>query len=61
MTAGRAFTLIGRACLRHLVANVPALMERESDALHQMRVALRRLRAAISLFSPVVGDDRSVQ
>jgi inorganic triphosphatase YgiF len=60
MTAGRAFTLIGRACLRHLVANVPAVMERDSNALHQMRVALRRLRAAISLFSPVVADDRVV-
>jgi triphosphatase len=59
MTAGRAFTLVGRACLRHLVANVPAMMERDGDALHQMRVALRRLRAAISLFSPVVGDDRA--
>ena len=59
MTAGRAFTLVGRACLRHLVANVPAMMEQDGDALHQMRVALRRLRAAISLFSPVVGDDRA--
>jgi inorganic triphosphatase YgiF len=59
MTAGRAFTLVGRACLRHLVANVPAVMERESDALHQMRVALRRLRAAISLFSSVVGDGQA--
>src|ERR1019366_1301330 len=59
MTAGRAFTLVGRACLRHLVANVPAMMERDGDALHQMRVALRRLRAAISLFSPVVGNDRA--
>jgi triphosphatase len=59
MTAGRAFTLVGRACLRHLVANVPAMMERDGNALHQMRVALRRLRAAISLFSAVVGDDRA--
>jgi triphosphatase len=59
MTAGRAFTLIGRACLRHLVSNVPAMMERDGSALHQMRVALRRLRAAISLFLPVVGDDRA--
>jgi triphosphatase len=59
MTTGRAFTLVGRACLRHLVANVPAMMERDGAALHQMRVALRRLRAAISIFSPVVGDDRA--
>jgi triphosphatase len=58
MSAGRAFTLVGRACLRHLVANVPAMLGRDGNALHQMRVALRRLRAAISLFSGVVGDDR---
>ncbi len=58
MSAGRAFTLIGRACLRHLIANVPATINRNSEALHQMRVALRRLRAAISFFSDVVSDDR---
>jgi len=57
-STGRSFTLIGRACLRHLVANVPAVLGRDETALHQMRVALRRLRAAISLFSVVVGDDR---
>jgi len=58
MGAGRAFTLIGRACLRQLVANEPATKNRSAEALHQMRVALRRLRAAISLFSEVVSDDR---
>ena len=59
MSAGRAFTLVGRTCLRHLVANVPAMMARDGAALHQMRVALRRLRAAMSLFSTVAGDDRA--
>ena len=59
MSAGRAFTLVGRACLRHLVANVPAMLAQDGTALHQMRVALRRLRAAISLFSAVAGDDRA--
>src|ERR1017187_10777893 len=58
MSAGGAFTLIGRACLRHLVANEPATIRRDAEALHQMRVALRRLRAAISLFSDAVSDDR---
>jgi triphosphatase len=58
MSAGRAFTLIGRACLRHLVANIPAMLGRDGNALHQMRVALRRLRAAMSLFSAVASDDR---
>jgi len=58
MGTGRAFTLISRACIRHLIANMPATINRNSEALHQMRVALRRLRAAISLFSQVVSDDR---
>ena len=35
------------------------MLARDETALHQMRVALRRLRAAISLFSVVVGDDRA--
>lgn len=58
MSTGRAFTLIGRACLRQLVANETATKNRNVEALHQMRVALRRLRAAISLFSHVVSDDK---
>ena len=58
MTTGRAFTLIGRACFRQLVANEPAVKSHDAEAVHQMRVALRRLRAAISLFSDVVSDDR---
>ena len=58
MSAGRAFTLIGRACLRHLVANEPATKIRDAEGLHQMRVALRRLRAAISVFSDMLRDDR---
>ncbi len=58
ISAGRAFTLISRACLRQLVANEPATITRDAEALHQMRIAVRRLRAAISLFSDVVSDDR---
>jgi triphosphatase len=58
MTTGRAFTLIGQACLRQLIANVPATISRDAEALHQLRVALRRLRGAISLFSEIVIDDR---
>jgi len=58
MSAGLAFTLICRTCLRHLVANEPATIERDVEALHQMRIAVRRIRAAISLFSDVVNDDR---
>src|SRR5262249_50490443 len=60
ISAGRAFTIIGRACLRHLVANTAATIDRDVEALHQMRVALRRLRASISLFSDFLNDDKIV-
>ncbi|MGA7809603.1 MAG: CYTH domain-containing protein, partial [Bradyrhizobium sp.] len=39
MSVGRAFTLVGRACLRHMVANVAPVIGRDGNALHQMRVA----------------------
>ena len=54
--SGRAFTLIARSCLHQLLSNERATKERNAEALHQMRIALRRLRAAISLFSAVVTD-----
>src|SRR5215831_19578606 len=38
-----------RACLRQLVANKPATLRGDPGGVHQMWVALRRLRAAISL------------
>jgi inorganic triphosphatase YgiF len=59
MTSAAAFRTIGAACLQHLMAN-EAIVRRapEADAVHQMRVALRRLRAAITLFKTVVEDER---
>lgn len=51
MTAAAAFQAIGRACLQHLLHNEPALRQgRNPEAIHQMRVALRRLRSAVSIF-----------
>ena len=61
MTSGEAFRSIGRGCLRHLVANQPAMLAGNGEALHQMRIALRRLRAAISAFSELVADDDSAR
>lgn len=48
--AGAAFQQIGLACLRHFAANQRAVMAGDAEGIHQMRVGLRRLRAAISLF-----------
>jgi len=48
MTVEAALQTIGRACLHHLQRNVPAALSGEADAVHQMRVALRRLRSVLS-------------
>jgi inorganic triphosphatase YgiF len=56
MTAEEAFGAIGRGCLHQLAANEPAMLRHDAEALHQMRIALRRLRAAMSVFSSIVAD-----
>lgn len=49
-----AFATIVTACLRHFRLNEPLLVrDREMEALHQLRVAVRRLRTALWLFKPV--------
>jgi len=59
MTAADAFQAIGASCLQQLMANEAIVRRvREPDAVHQMRVALRRLRAAITLFKTVLADDQ---
>ena len=58
MTAGEAFAAVARACLRHLRLNEAVfLASRDPEALHQIRVALRRLRSAFTLFRPVLAAD----
>ena len=59
MTTAAAFQAIGRACLHHLLSNERILSEtRDPDVVHQMRVAMRRFRAAISLFKDMLADER---
>jgi CHAD domain-containing protein len=50
----QAFRLIAHACLRQLAANEPSLQHGNTEAVHQMRTAMRRVRAAFSLFSDLV-------
>lgn len=54
-----AFQAIARACLRHLVANQAATLRGDPEGVHQMRVALRRMRAAISLFADMLHDPQT--
>lgn len=55
MRAGEAFLHIAQACLRHYRLNETLLLEQyDPRALHQARVAVRRLRTALALFKPVL-------
>jgi len=56
ITSEEAFRIIARDCLRLLRANEAATLKGKAEALHQMRIALRRLRASISAFSRMVSD-----
>ena len=56
MPSADAFRAIARNCLRQIIANEPAICAGNAEALHQMRIGLRRLRAAISLFADMVAD-----
>jgi inorganic triphosphatase YgiF len=49
-----AFRLIAGSCLKQIVANKPAVCAKKADGIHQMRVGLRRLRAALSLFKEML-------
>jgi hypothetical protein len=45
-----AFATILRSCLKHLLEAIPAAEDgRDPDGIHQLRVSLRRLRAALDL------------
>ncbi len=51
LTAGEAFRRIATSCVAHLRANEAcAVAGEDPEGVHQMRVAARRLRSAISVF-----------
>ena len=57
MTVARAFETIVHACLKHYRLNEPLVLhETKASALHQARVAMRRLRSALTLFRPAIED-----
>jgi inorganic triphosphatase YgiF len=62
-TCAEAFQLIARSCLAQMVQNEALVrLTQAPDALHQMRVGLRRLRAAISLFrTQLLTDSESAE
>lgn len=56
MTAAQAFQRIVLSCLRQFRLNEDLLLAaRAPEPLHQARVALRRLRSALTIFRPMLG------
>ena len=56
LQVAEAFRSIGLSCLRQVTRNQVPLERGDPEAVHQMRVGLRRLRAAISIFGDLLGD-----
>ena len=54
MDVAAAFRLQIGTRLAHLVANVEPTLRRDPEGLHQMRIALRGLRAVLRLFAPAL-------
>jgi triphosphatase len=61
LTTAAGFQSIAGACIRHYRLNEELLLEAtDSETLHQCRVALRRLRAALTIFKPILRDPESI-
>ena len=58
MGVGEAFEIVAQAAIAQLRANEAAFVETaDAEAVHQMRVAVRRLRAALGLFAKALHRD----
>ena len=54
LSAAAAFERIGRYCLDQILRNEELALSGDPDGVHQMRVGIRRLRAAFSAFRKVL-------
>jgi len=60
LDAASGFQAIAWQCLKHLLANCePVIATGDAEAIHQCRVAIRRLRALIGAFQSIVADAAS--
>ena len=58
MRSEESFRAIANNCLTQIIANAPATCRGLPEALHQMRIGLRRLRAALAIFDDIVADEQ---
>jgi inorganic triphosphatase YgiF len=61
MSTGEAFHAIALSCLHHIAGNEPAVRRQDAEGVHQMRVGLRRLRAAMAVFSDLLDDEETAR
>ncbi|HRX70235.1 MAG: CHAD domain-containing protein [Gammaproteobacteria bacterium] len=54
-----AFVAIISACLSHAEANRAAVLDGQTEGVHQMRVAFRRLRSSLKTFRPLIPREGS--
>ncbi|MBR1219244.1 CHAD domain-containing protein [Bradyrhizobium sp. U87765 SZCCT0131] len=59
LPAADAFRTIAASCLRQIVGNKAAVAAGDPDGVHQMRIGLRRLRAAMSLFGALLDTEEA--
>ncbi len=59
VTVADAFRIIGLSCLRQVSGNEAAVRRGDPEGVHQMRIGLRRLRAALSLFKAMLPERES--
>ena len=57
MTVEAALQKIGRSCLTQLLRNEPAVLSEQPEGVHQMRVAVRRLRSAVSSLKKILPQE----
>lgn len=59
MSVAEGFAVVAGACLKQFRLNEPLLIaEHDAEALHQLRVSVRRLRSALWLFKPAIRDSQ---
>jgi CHAD domain-containing protein len=61
MASDTAFRVVARRLLGDLAKHHEATCKGDAGALHRMRMALTRLRAALSFFSPTAADPKRAQ
>jgi len=59
-TTAQSFKVIALCCLQHWALNRDAVIAGDPEGVHQMRVGLRRMRAALSIFKGMT-DDRETK